>query len=321
VTELELDVILVVSHLADDHATGVLSALDRRGHPAVLVDTAKFPSTTSLALRFDRAACHYEISLEDCAVDLRACRAGWWRRPQPFTLDPRISPSVVSFTYSECHEAMAGLWAALDIQWVNRPDLDEVAHHKPFQLAVAAEVGLEIPATIVTNEPNAARQFIDEQGIERTIYKTFLATEQHWRETRLLHREELGMLQRVRLAPVIFQEYIQAIADVRVTVVGNRIFASAISVSPGGYELDYRMDLAGASFEPTELPAETESGIRALMNRLGLIYGAIDLRRTGDGRHVFLEVNPAGEWRFVEERTNQPITEAMTELLIELDRR
>jgi glutathione synthase/RimK-type ligase-like ATP-grasp enzyme len=77
--------------------------------------------------------------------------------------------------------------------------------------------------------------------------------------------------------------------------------------------------MENAKFEPTTLPVETEKRIFALMKRLGLVYGAIDLRRTPEGRHVFLEVNPAGEWRFVEERTGQPITKALAKLLIELD--
>ena len=127
------------------------------------------------------------------------------------------------------------------------------------------------------------------------------------------------MLDQVRLAPVIFQDFVAAEADIRVTAVGERLFATAISVSSGGYEIDYRMDLNRASFEATDLPPETEKRIHAFMQRLGLIYGAIDLRRTSDGDHTFLEINPAGEWLFVEERTGQPITEAMAELLIELD--
>ncbi|MBW3654270.1 MAG: hypothetical protein KY433_11980 [Actinobacteria bacterium] len=153
------------------------------------------------------------------------------------------------------------------------------------------------------------------------MYKTFLATEEHWRETRVLRDHELELLDSVRLAPVIFQELVPAVADVRVTVVGDRMFATAITPARGGYEVDYRMDLAGADFRPTELPVETEKGIHALMQRLGLVYGAVDLRRTPEGDHVFLEVNPAGEWRFVEERTGQPVTEAMAGLLMELDRR
>jgi glutathione synthase/RimK-type ligase-like ATP-grasp enzyme len=153
------------------------------------------------------------------------------------------------------------------------------------------------------------------------VYKTFLASEQWWRETRVMRPDELNLLDSVRLAPVIFQEYVPAVADVRVTVVGERMFAAAIVPAPGGYQLDYRMDMDGASFEPTELPFETRQGIQALMERLGLVFGAVDLRRTPEDRYVFLEVNPAGEWHFVEERTGQPITQAVAELLAELDKR
>ena len=54
------------------------------------------------------------------------------------------------------------------------------------------------------------------------------------------------------------------------------------------------------------------------MARLGLIYGAIDLRQTPAGDYVFLEVNPAGQWLFVEQRTGQPISEAISASLCRL---
>ncbi len=313
--------ILIVSHPADDHAVGVLGALAHAGHPAALIDTARFPSDASLVQRFDGDQQYYEWLVDGQSIDLSSCRAGWWRRPQPFTLQSGISPDVMSFTYSECHEAVAGLWAALDLTWVNPPELDEVAHHKPYQLSAATRVGLPVPRTIITNDPVVAREFIATFGPEHTVYKTFLASEQCWRETRVLRPDELELLDSVRLAPVIFQEYVPAVADVRVTVVGEKMFAAAITPAPDGYELDYRMDMEGAGFEPTELPVETQQGIHALMRRLGIIFGAVDLRRTPDERYVFLEVNPAGEWRFVEDRTNQPITQALAELLAGLDQR
>jgi glutathione synthase/RimK-type ligase-like ATP-grasp enzyme len=312
-------VILVVSHAADDHAAAVLAAVERRDHAAVLVDTAQFPAGASLVERFGAGAPAYELAFDGQRIDLRDCRAAWWRRPQPFRLHDGIAPDVASFTYTECHEAVAGLWAALDLTWVNRPELDEVAHHKPYQLAVAAEIGLQIPRTLITNDPEEARRFVDELGLGRVVYKTFLASEDHWRETRLVREEELAVLDRVRLAPVIFQEFVPA-ADIRVTAVGEQLFATAITAAPGGYDLDYRMDLPGASFRPTELTMEISEGLRALMRRLGLLYGAIDLRRTAAGEYVFLEINPAGEWLFAEERSGQPITEAMAAFLIELDR-
>lgn len=311
--------ILVVSHPGDDHAAGVLAALQRRGHPAVLLDTGRFPVEASITERFSTDARSYEFRSNGHRIDLGGCRAGWWRRPQAFTMHPKLAPAVVSFSYTECHEALAGVWPALDIKWVNPPTLDEVAHHKPFQLAVATDVGLAIPSTVITNNPETVREFIAELAPEPVIYKTFLATEQNWRETRVIRPDEFDLIDTVSLAPVIFQQYIPAVADVRVTVVGDQMFAAEIKATEGGYDIDYRMDLDGASFEPTVLAAETEEGIRRLMKKLGLVYGAIDLRRTKAG-DVFLEINPAGEWRFVEERTGQPITQSVAELLAYLDR-
>jgi len=235
-------------------------------------------------------------------------------------LHPELSPDAISFTYTECHEAIAGLWAAVDLTWVNPPGLDELAHHKPYQLSVAAKSGLLIPRTVITNNPETAREFIAELGPSRTVYKTFLASEECWRETRVLRDTELGLLDRVQLAPVIFQEYVPAVEDIRVTVIGPRLYATAIQTTADAYKVDYRLDMEAASFSPTELDPTTEQQIRTLMNRLGLVYGAIDLRRTRDGQNIFLEINPAGEWRFVEERTGQPMTQAMAELLIDLDR-
>jgi glutathione synthase/RimK-type ligase-like ATP-grasp enzyme len=312
--------ILVLSHRADDHAVGVLAALERRGYAAALIDTSRFPMSMDMRQRYSGSAQVYEIVIDGCPIDLTTCRAAWWRRPQAFVLDPRLSPQATSFSYSECHEAVAGLWAALDIAWVNPPVLDEVAHHKPYQLATAARVGLSIPETLITNDPEAARDFVAHLGVGRTVYKTFLATEECWRETRILQPQELAELDGVRLAPVIFQEYVPALADIRATVVGDRIFAAAIRAAPSGYAIDYRMDIDGASFEATSLPAHVEGELHAFMKELGLVYGAIDLRRCDDDRYVLLEVNPAGEWRFVEERTGQPITEAMADLLMNLDR-
>jgi len=312
-------VIVIVSHAADAHTARVLDELARLEREAELIDTAEFPSRARLRHRFEGGVQRPELTVGGRRVDLARAGVGWWRRPQPFTLEDGVAPEAVSFAYTECHEAVAGLWGALPIPWVNPPHLDEAAHHKPYQLAVAARVGLRVPRTLITNDPDAARDFIAEVGTARTVYKTFLATADNWRETRTVDPVELDLLDQVRLAPIIFQEYVLASADIRVTVVGPSLFPAAIVPAPGGYALDYRMDLEGACFRATDLPSATEARIRSLVEHLGLVYGAIDLRRTPDGDHVFLEINPAGEWLFVEERTGQPITRSFASLLAKLD--
>lgn len=310
--------IVVVSYAEDDHAARVLAALGERQHPAVLLDTGKYPSSTTLSHRFGSDD-GVRLSIDGVDVSLDDARVGWWRRPRPFALHEGIDPDVASFAYSECHEAVTGLWACLQLAWVNPPDRDEVAHHKPFQLHVAREVGLTVPRTLITNDPVAAAEFYEQNRPGRTIFKTFLATEEHWRETRILQADEVPLLDAVRYAPVIFQEFVPAVADIRATVLGDTVIAAAVTPAPQGYAYDYRMDLDGAQFEPTTLDSQTQKRVLALMRRLGIVYGAVDLRRTPEGDEVFLEVNPAGEWLFVEDRTGQPITEAMVDLLVGMD--
>ncbi len=308
--------ILIISHAADDHTQAVLRRLGAGGHEAVLFDLADFPGKEVIALGYGGGApTRLELVRGGRAADLARATACWWRRPQHFRLDEGLAPHLATFTYNECHEAIAGLWNAIDAPWMNPPHRDEVAAKKSGQLAVARSVGLDVPRTLITNDPGRAREFVRELGVGRVIFKAFSAQENAWRETRVLREAELECIGQVRLAPVIFQEFVPLEADLRVTVVGNTIFPAAIRTGAGAYEADTRMELARAEFRPAKLPRALSRRLLDLMDRLGIVYGAIDLRRTPEGRYVFFEINPAGQWLFVEERTGQPITEAVAKYL------
>jgi hypothetical protein len=307
-------VILLVSHAEDDHLEPVRAALTRRGARHHVLDLADIPQRVSVTLEVG-AGERTVLRTPEGAVDLRACTAVWWRRPRGFELDPRLDPDQLGFTYNEVHEAIQGLWATLPGLWVNPPWDNEWATYKGRQLALAAELGLSVPHTCITNDPDEARRFITSRRPDPVVYKSFSASEAHWRETRLLRPDELDLLDAVQVAPLIFQEYVGDAVDLRITAVGDELFAAAIHTGPSAYPVDFRMDLRGARFEPVEVPGDVADRLLKLLGRLGLRYGAIDVRRRSDGEHVFLEVNPAGQWRFVEERTGQPITEAVAALL------
>jgi hypothetical protein len=314
--------ILVVSHLADDHAAAVLARLERAGAAALLLDTGRFPREIRLNIAHrNGASSELSAVVDGVERDLAAVRTVWWRRPQPFGLDAgMLDADDRAFAFGECHAAISGLWSCLAAaRWVNPPERDEVATRKAWQLKLAAELGLRVPRTLVTNDPARAAAFADAEGEGRVVYKAFSATERAWRETRLLRPGERALLDAVRHAPVIFQEYVRAQIDLRVTVVGDRIFPAEIFTGDDGYAVDFRMTMHQAAIRPHDLPDRVAADLRRLMAELGLVYGAIDLRLTPAGEYVFLEVNPAGQWLFVEERTGLPITAAVADELMRDD--
>ena len=144
--------------------------------------------------------------------------------------------------------------ALLAADWVNEPAADDRAHRKGLQLQVAQQLGLDIPRTVMTNDPAAALRFIDAHGYRDVVYKSFSSTPDAWRETRVLRSDELGLLHLVRHAPVIFQEYVPAVYDLRVTVVDAELFPAAIYSQETEYPVDCRIDVANTRIEPTSLP-------------------------------------------------------------------
>lgn len=310
--------IIAVSHPDDPHAARVLTLLGRAGHETLLLDLSDLPARATLTFDYgtNGSAPHVEYRKDGATADLARAQSAWWRRPQaPELASVAGDEKVLAFVHNEWNEAIHGLYELMDIPWMNPPAVDEVASRKALQLRVAKELGLRTPRTLVTSDPDLARTFIDANGIGKTIFKTFSCTHQVWRETRIVRREELALIDQVRYSPVIFQEYIPASADLRITIVGDRIFPAAIDSRGTSYEVDFRMSLGEARTQPCEIPHEIEERLFALMSRLGLVYGAIDVRRTPEGEHVFLEVNTGGEFLFIEDRTGQPIAQAVADWL------
>lgn len=307
--------ILILSSREDIHARRVMAELNELGLAPWLQDLSEFPLAAALSLHYggERSGARWFRDARRQRWDLTRVRAVWWRRPQPFQLDPALTdPQHRLFAANECREVLSGLWQTLDAFWINDPVRDDTGHRKTYQLALAEELGMAVPPTVITNDPAEATAFV--ASADRVVVKPFTGTPGAWRETRLVKEQELAQMDLVRMAPVILQEYVDGV-DVRVTVVGEDVFPATVDVSTGSYPVDFRMNMDVADIRPSTLPEATERAIRDLMARLGLVYGALDFRRRPDGEHVFLEINPAGQWLFVEERTGQPIARTLARLL------
>ncbi len=305
--------ILLASHLGDAHLGPVLAGLRRRRRRVALLDTGRFPTRGRLELRLGgRHAERLRVTAGPGTFEAGEVTAVWWRRTPPCEPDRRIPlASHREFARQETAEALSGLLRCTQALWVNDPGREREAGRKVWQLQLARACGLSVPRTCVTNQPARARAFLAEVAPGRVVFKALDARPETWRETRLVGPEERRLLPLVRQAPVLFQEHVPGV-DLRVTCVGDRLFAAEIDAR--GAE-DFRLVFEQAEVRAARLPRHVGRGLRALLLRLGLRYAAVDLRRTPGGEHLFLEVNPSGQFLFVEERTRQPIAEALCDLL------
>ena len=310
--------ILIVSFHDNPHVQAVLQHINR---PVTVFDVAEFPGRASIEVRFGNgterlrlaAAGRREILIEDIG-------AVWYRRERPMELDPALTdPTSRLFAWSESTEALTGVWRALDCFWMNPPAADEAGQRKVRQLQLARRHGLSVPDTLITNDPASARAFVVDRLERGVIRKALRNISEAPRPTALVTAEDLARIADVRYAPVTFQQYVPAELDLRVIVVGDEVFAAAIRSQPE-YHTDYRLGLGSAEFSPYTLPDDVASALLELHRELGLVYGASDFRVTPGGDHVFLEVNPAGEYLFASDRTGQPVPQAIAACLERHDR-
>jgi glutathione synthase/RimK-type ligase-like ATP-grasp enzyme len=306
--------ILIIAPREDVHAQTMAAAAARHDARALIFDSAGIPSVDRVALRFgsDRAELHIRAADFDLSFD--DVRSVWWRRP----LTPHVAEVVTEdrarqFCVRESEALFRGALDATGVPVVNDPAAQARAARKPLQLAVARIVGLTVPRTVMSNDPDQIRQLWEETAGE-CVYKTFTAPAWRAAETRRLTKDVLADLDTLRHAPVIAQELIEG-RDLRATVIGDRIFTAAADTRLPAGRLDGRLDRT-ATWYPHDLPDETSRGLLRLTRKLGLDYGCIDLRQQPDGGYVFLEINPAGQFLFVEIDTGLPLIRTLMELLL-----
>jgi glutathione synthase/RimK-type ligase-like ATP-grasp enzyme len=310
-------VILAVTHQGDDQAQPVLEALRARGAEVVMLDLADLPGRGRIAFSYGKGEERLILLDGREALDARRATAIWWRRPQPFTAAPDLSRAHAAFAVRQAEGALLGMLASLapGVLFVNDPWREHLASQKTYQLAAALRAGLKVPETLVTSDPEAARDFLAPRKGGGAVHKAIQSTASDWRRTARVGAEDLLRLEDLCLAPVILQERVPGV-DVRVTVVGEKQFAADIDARGSSSPDDYRGHEAECRVTPSRLPPAEEGALRALLRELGLVFATVDFRRRDDGDLLFLELNPAGQWGFVEERTGQEIGSALAERLL-----
>lgn len=303
--------VLIVANPGDLHARFMQNALLRRKREVRFLHIARFAQTATVSLRTTNPL-HARVVDSPTILDFDDIEAVWYRRqgrPQlPFDLS---GADDQAFALREWEQTLDGIVLSLDTKFVNPVDAQRAAV-KPRQLILASSCGLRVPDTLVTSDAAAALEFIESlRG--RVVHKAMSSPRQQFAATQRWREADQVFLDSLKLAPVMFQEEIVGHSDVRATVVGSKILAARIA-SPSDV-VDSRL-YPDAPCERWSLPDEVSECLLRTMEALGLSFGTVDLKITQDNEYVFFEVNPQGQFLYIEMLTGLPITSSLADLLL-----
>jgi len=307
--------VLIVGPAGDLHSMAVADTVRRNHRLAVHhLDMQRFPAPARASFSCIHGREERRWTDSPASLDFETIRSVWWRRPHPPVV-PRLFSGADhgQFMQTECEHFLQGLLWSQRCLWVNDPMNNLRASRKIVQLSKAVEHGLAVPATLVTNDAPEALAFIRSLP-GRAIFKRTGSGPGPASKTSFVTEDIQERLDSITDCPTTFQEYIEGRCDVRVVWIGGELWPISIDSQAGTSPEDCRFDNSVA-FQSCTLPASVRDGLARLMTDLGLVFGAIDLRLGVNGEYYFLEVNPAGQFAYLELKTGIPLISALAALL------
>ena len=310
---------ILITERFEPTADCLLAELRRRNVPCLRWNLDQFPVNAVLTYRASNDRFDAEMSIDGRTLDVASIGSVWCRGFRPSGFPAGLDDEDLKFAQEESQRALDTLMTIVGVLWMNHPHCHARANSKGAQLYVARQVGLEVPPTVITNDANEVRRFLA-RWKDSIVYKAHSQSLNlepgKALYTGILTENEIKNLDLIQTSPGIFQQYVKKAYEVRATVVGTRIFAAKIdSQANPETEIDWRRRPFDIEEQSIELPADVAAKIHAFMRIFGLHFGAFDFIVTPDGRHVFLEINPAGQYLWVETQTKLPITAALVDVL------
>lgn len=306
--------VLILTCEEDVTADMVVVHLHDAGVPVVRLDPADLTVGVSLSGEFVHGRFRGHLSAGGRLVSLGGLRSVWVRRPG---VPAQRAQHASAWLTEEASQALYGMLRGSHARWMNHPDAARRARHKPWQLRLAQQCGLPVPATVITTFPRAAREFAERypdlvvkpvsgahpQDPPRAVPTSRVAPDTDFSA--------------VAFGPTLLQRRIAKRADVRLTVVGEELLAARKAAAPDAdpQEVDVRFAAPGSPWEPVEVPPRTAETVLRYIRGAELAYGAFDFVEDADGVWWFLECNQSGQFGFVEVETGQPIARTIAEWL------
>lgn len=306
--------VLVIAQSGDAVTNGVVAELRERWVPVVRLDIADFPSRVSLTARFGAGTgLHGSLRTQVRDAELGNIRSLFHRRPSPFEF-PDMSQDERIFAGVQARYGFGGVLASLPrCLYANHPHLMADAEYRPAQFTAAVAIGLDVPATLVTNDPDEVRAFAEQTGpiVYRPLRELGFAADRV-RKLRWTAAEDPGGYDgSLRHTTHLFQARVARVADARVILVGERVFAvrREVDEAAGG------TDDGSGQLNLVEPPARLVRALQEFLARFGLQVAAFDFALAADGRWWFLGCDPHAELDWADPLLNRSFTLALADLL------
>lgn len=320
--------ILCLSHTQDYYTIDIVQKrLKELGKEVFRLNSDDF----SHKLTFDYSGANGRLAFRlrpgtNITIDAGEVEAVWYRKLWNIQPPPELDPDYLPIYFQEYDTMQRLFFDALEqVPWMNPLHQDHrVCGNKAMQLQAAGRAGLDVPLTLMTNDPEQVKEFFYNKCKGQMIAKLHGTLSRSMRgtgaflPTTQIREEDLAGLDTLSYCPMIFQELVPKAYELRVAYVDGTVFAGKIDAGRSEMgKTDWRAATDIRSpWETYRLPEETIRNIDRMMRDLGLLFGAIDIIRHTDGRYVFLEVNPQGEWGMLQRDLNHPIGETIAEKLL-----
>jgi glutathione synthase/RimK-type ligase-like ATP-grasp enzyme len=310
--------VILVTQTQDLAADLLVTALREIGGNFVRLNLDWFPQRMRISWPADGST--VLAVTQQSTINLGEFGAAWYRRlaPAPDLLDS--GSDTARYAENQRLSFLRGLLETMRWRWMNSPTHVDQASLKLHQLRWANEAGFSVPDTIATNDPEVARSFVlaGPSVVKGVVGGSMREGQQRFAVfTEPIDESLLASDIAIQSSPIFVQRLVRNKTDVRVTVVGDQLFAVRILVNGGDPRVvDWRLvPPSRIMYEPVILPAKEAALCVEMLRAFKLTYGAFDLAETQDGQYWFLELNPSGQWGWIERGTRLPISQAIAQEL------
>jgi len=319
--------ILIITHSRDNESIGHVTALLQAKQVEVIrLNVDRYPVDVSLTSTFRNNQWQLDLCHHGKKISLHDVTAVWFRRAYRLGegLDTILDKEFLPAALGEVKQTLFGMIEGMECFQLSRPSTYRRLDSKEQQLKLAVACGLKIPATCISNDPEEVSDFIRSLGKPvvskmQSSFAIYREDAEHVVFTSDVTAGHLANINSVQYCPMIFQEKLEKKLELRVTIVGKRIFAFSIdSQKQENAQTDWRKEGIALinQWQPYTLPQHIQESLLVFMERLQLQYGAIDIILTPEDDYYFLEVNAAGEFFWLDRLCDHAISTAIAEVLI-----